>query len=207
MENQFICGKCRKPIASKYDKCMACGYLGPHSFNTEADSPIEGGLPSHSSSGKAHYPAERIDRPSPSLHRESYPAAEPDDAPAEHFHQNHDIEDDSKFPAGMRRRSPILDDIVNRDASESQQFKKHHKEDEDWDSRDTSENHSHYASYDDESEEKPVKKSSSGMVTTIISITLILVLIVAAIYIINNYDELTKWLASPTIPEIFRPSE
>jgi hypothetical protein len=207
LDSQFSCGKCRKPITSKYDKCMECGYLGPHTFNTQMDSAIEGGLPTHTPSGKANYPAERIEKQSPPSRRESYSAPEPVDLPPEPFHESHEIENDSRFPAGMRRRSPILDDIVNIDQAGEQQPKKHHKEDADWDSRDTSQDYRHYSSYEDESEEKPIKKGSSSTVTTIISITLLLVLVVAAIYVINNYDELTKWLASPTIPEIFRPTE
>ena len=186
MDSQFSCGKCRKPIASKYDKCMECGYLGPHSFNTEMDSAIEGGLPTHSPAGRATYPADRIEKQSVPIHRESYSEVEPVDMPAESFHQSHEIEDNSRFPAGMRRRSPILDDIVNINESGEQQSKKRHKEDDNWNAGDESKNDSQYISYSDESEEKPVNKGSNSHLATIISITLVLLLVVATIYIINN---------------------
>jgi hypothetical protein len=42
--------------------------------------------------------------------------------------------------------------------------------------------------------------------STVISIILVIVLLIAAIYVINNFEEITTWLASPTVPEFFQPS-
>ena len=206
MDSQLRCGKCRKPVSSKYDKCLECGFLGPHSFHAQEDSAVEGGIPISPARSRGHFPADRIEKPPPHTHGDSYTAPDPIDIPVESHPSHHtpDFEDNSRFPAGMRSRSPILDHIDVMDKSDDRQPRKRHDKDS---GRDYMEDDDIYSSHDEDQEEKPLDSSPNNMVTIIVSVTLILLLIIAIIYIINNYEELTKWLASPTIPEIFKPSQ
>jgi hypothetical protein len=129
----------------------------------------------------------------------------PDEPPRSH--PIHDSEDDSRFPVGMRPRSPILDYVEDMDASENKEPKRRYKREDDRDSEDESDDNDRYLSDDDDQREKPAPEKPNNTLTIVISIILVLLLIIAAIYVINNYEELTKWLASPTVPEIFKPSE
>jgi hypothetical protein len=212
LDSQFRCGKCGKPISSKYAKCLDCGSLGPHTFSGSVGSSVDGGPPvAHPPKRRDTYPAEQIDRPQPPVAHphERYEAAEPmgisDEPPRSH--PIHDSEDDSKFPAGMRPRSPILDYVEDMDASENKEPKRRYKREDDRDSEDESDDNDRYLSDDDDQREKPAPEKPNNTLTIVISIILVLLLIIAAIYVINNYEELTKWLASPTVPEIFKPSE
>ena len=212
MDSQFRCGKCGKPISSKYAKCLDCGSLGPHTFSVSVGSPVDGGPPvANTPRRRDTYPAEQIDRPQPAVAHphERYEAAEPMDSPDEppRSHPIHDSEDDSRFPVGMRPRSPILDYVEDMDASSDKEPKRHSKKEDDRDSEDESDDDDRYLSNDDDQREKPAPEKPNNTLTIIISIILVLLLIIAAIYVINNYEELTKWLASPTVPEIFKPSE
>ena len=211
MDSQFRCGKCGKPISSKYAKCLDCGSLGPHTYSGSVGSAIDGGPPvAHPPKRRDTYPAEQIDRQQPSVERphERYEAAEPMDIPAEAPRSRpiHDFEDDSKFPIGMRPRSPILDYVEDMDESEDKEPKRHQKKEDDRDSEDESEDDDRYLSYDDSEHVKPAPEKPNNTMTIIVTIILVLLLIIAAIYVINNYDELSKWLASPTVPEVFKPS-
>ncbi len=213
MDSQFRCGKCGKPISSKYAKCLDCGSLGPHTFSGSVESPIDGGPPvAHPPKRRDTYPADQVDRPQPSVAHphERYEAAEPIDIPDEppHSHPIHDSEDDSKFPVGMRPRSPILDYVEDMGESEDKEPKRHRKKEEDRDTEDESDDSDRYLSDDDEERRnEPAPEKSNSTLAWVVGIILIFVLIIAAIYVINNYEELTKWLASPTVPEIFKPSE
>lgn len=212
MDSQFRCGKCGKPISSKYAKCLDCGSLGPHTFSGSVGSPVDGGPPvAHSPKRRDTYPAEQIDRPQPPVTHphERYEAAEPMGIPDEppRSHPILDSEDDSKFPIGMRPRSPILDYVEDMDASEDKESKRRYKREDDRDSEDESDDDDRYLSYNDDQREKPAPEKPNNTLTIVISIILVLLLVIAAIYVINNYEELTKWLASPTVPEIFKPSE
>ena len=122
-------------------------------------------------------------------------------------HPIHDSEDDSKFPIGMRPRSPILDYVEDMDESGDKEPKRRYKREDDRDSEDESDDDDRYLPYDDGERVKPAPEKPNNTMTIIVSIILVLLLIIAAIYVINNYDELSKWLASPTVPEIFKPSE
>jgi hypothetical protein len=207
LESQFRCGKCGKPIASKFSKCPDCGSLGPHNFNSQETAPVEEGGSPRPPRRKDSYPAERFAPEQPlSSQREQHAAHGPVDLPSEPPpHAVRDADNDSRFPAGMRSRSPILRDIEDMDRYEEKQSRRQSGKNSDRDSNEASEERNDYGSYGDE-EEQPAQKRSNNKVTMIVTITLVLILIIAAIYIVGNFDELTRWLASPTIPETVRPS-
>jgi hypothetical protein len=210
LDSQFRCGKCAKPVSSKYAKCLDCGSLGPHIFSGSGGSAIEGGPavagPHHR---RDSYPSDRIEHqqpPPPRQDRFSAPEAmeTTPEPPRSHMHET---EDDSRFPAGMRSRSPILDFVEDMDESREKEPRRHSEREADRDSMEQSETHNHHVSYEgDRDETAAPSESSSNTVTYIVSAILILVLIIAALYVYNNFDSLTTWLASPTIPEVFRPS-
>jgi hypothetical protein len=213
LDSQFRCGKCARPISSKFTKCLECGYLGPHTFNTSAGAAIEGGPPAaRPPKRRDTYPADQIDRPSPNVTRppERFEAMEPADVAEERprAHATHEIDDDNKFPVGMRPRSPILDYVEHVDGIESTDERRRPGRESEDDSDDRSEERERFSSTDEGEERvKPAPGKPNNTLTLIISIILILLLAIAAIYVINNYEELTKWLASPTVPEVFKPSE
>ena len=212
LDSQFRCGKCAKPVSSKYTKCLDCGFLGPHTFNASVGGVLEGGPPvARPPKRRDTYPAELVDKPQPPVSRppERYQAAQPmeiaEDTPRPHA--SHEIDDDTRFPVGMRHRSPILDYVDNVDESEDNEPKRRSNREDDRDSEDEPDEDDRYISDDEDRRERPTPEKPDNTVTLIISIVLILLLAIAAIYVINNYDALTKWLASPTVPEIFKPSE
>ena len=212
MDSQFRCGKCGKPISSKYAKCLDCGSLGPHTFSGSTGSAVEGGPPAAQPPRRRDtYPADQIEKQQPPVSRppQRYEAAEPVDIRAEppHPHPSHDFEDDSRFPVGMRSRSPILDYVENVDESEGGEQKRRPRKETDWNSEDESEDRNARMSYDEDLSEKRAPEKSNSTLTLVISIILIMLLIIAVLYTINNYDALTKWLASPTVPEVFKPSQ
>jgi hypothetical protein len=210
LESQFRCGKCGKPISSKYTKCLDCGSLGPHTFSGSAGSSIEGGPPvSPPPKRRDSYPAERIDRPEPPPSRpERYVTPEPADIPSEPARSlpSRDFEDDSRFPVGMRSRSPILDYVENIDESSEEKPGRKRDRDRDEDYADVSDDNMRGVQDDDDQEVRTSQASQNSTVTLIVSITLILILIVAVLYVFNNFDAMTKWLASPTIPDVLKPS-
>lgn len=206
MESQFRCGKCAKPISSKYAKCLECGSLGPHTFSGSGGSAVEGGPPPHR---RDSYPSERIEREQPAPSRperfsapqSSEPASEPTRS-----HPSHDTDDDSRFPAGMRPRSPILDYVENMSESSEETPGRQKVREREGDYEDISEDDIHGMQDDDDQVAKTAQVNQNKTVTLIVSITLVLIFIVAVLYVFNNFDSLTKWLASPTIPEVLRPS-
>jgi len=110
-------------------------------------------------------------------------------------------DDDIRFPAGMRSRSPILDHIEDMgDDDDEKQSKKRREKDED--SEDTVDDE--YV--DEEEDEGEPKKGGGGTTAIVVSVILVVLLIAAAVYVIFNFDTLSTWLASPTIPETLKPS-
>jgi hypothetical protein len=206
LESQFRCGKCGKPLASKYSKCLECGYLGPHNFNSLDAPPIEEASSSRAPRRKDTYPAERLapEQPFTPPHERFETSGAVDLPPEPPVHSAHDEGEDSRFPAGMRSRSPILRDIEDIDRYEEKETKNSSRNMEP-DSKESSEDTSDYGTYGSE-QEGPSRKRPNNRVTMIVSITLVLILIVAAIYILGNFDDVTRWLASPTIPNVVRPS-
>jgi hypothetical protein len=208
MESQFRCGKCGKPISSKFAKCLDCGSLGPHIFSGSG-SAVEGGPPvAQPPHRRDSYPADMIDRPQPAPSRpERYSSPEPQEAPTEPVRSlpSRDFDDDSKFPAGMRSRSPILDFVEGIDASREREPRRRPERES---SRDSAGQSDSYGSSDeDEGEQNSIPSAgSSSTITYIISAILIISLIIAALYVYSNFDSLTRWLASPTVPEVFKPS-
>ena len=212
MDSQFRCGKCARPVSSKFTKCLECGYLGPHTFNSSAEAPIEGGPPvTKGPKRRDTYPASQVDMPAPQPHPshlpERYEAGPVEEEMPHHRAAPEVEEDDNKFPVGMRRRSPILDYVEDVDDSSQVEQRKRPEKDED---RDDAEEEDRFSSYDEEEGERrehPEPVKSNNTVTIIVTVILILLLAIAAIYVINNYDMLTKWLASPSGPAVLKPSE
>ena len=212
MDSQFRCGKCGKPISSKFTKCSDCGSLGPHTYNAPADGPTEISRGPQSPQRRDTTPADRGERQSPAARGERY--SEPMDIPAAPPARSggrHDA-DDSRFPAGMRHRSPILDHIEDMDSGEQKEPKKRQRkereQDEEYDIDEKPAAKKHYKDFldeDEDAEQQPSGVNTRSLVTTAVSIILIVSLIVGAFYIYNNFDDITRWLASPTIPEVFRP--
>ncbi len=208
MEAQFRC-KCGKAMAYANERCPDCGSLGPHSFM-----------------GKGVPVAESTDIPEPARHRESHaseyvdrrePAVSPDLIPPAEDHISDRMphsggrafeENDSSFPAGMRSHSPMLDHIRILD-SDQIETKKHPGKSAQSRHLEEEERHPAYPYDNDEGtagEKEQAQPPDNGrIVSTIISVVLVLALLIATIYVINNFEEITKWLASPTVPEYTQP--
>ena len=212
MDSQFRCGKCGKPISSKFTKCIDCGSLGPHTYNAPAAGPTESGHGAQSPQRRDSAPADRGERQAPSARNERY--SEPMDIPAEPPSRSagrHDA-DDSRFPAGMRHRSPILDHIEEMDSGEQKEPKKRQRkereQDDEYDYDEKTPSKKHYKDFldeDEDGEQQPAGLNSRSLVTTAVSIILIVILIIGVVYVYNNFDDITRWLSSPTIPEVIRP--
>jgi peroxiredoxin len=132
-------------------------------------------------------------------------------APPSRSGGRHDA-DDSRFPAGMRHRSPILDHIEDMDSGEQKEPNKRQRkereqdEEDDFDEKPAAKKHyKDFLDEDEVAEQQPSGVNTRSLVTTAVSIILIVSLIAGAFYIYNNFDDITRWLASPTIPEVFRP--
>lgn len=155
---------------------------------------------------------ERIERHEPPARFESYRGGEAVDVAPEASPRMRDSggegDDDIKFPAGMRSRSPILDAIENiGDDYDGKRAKKSRDRNSDYEEVSDETVDDEYVDEDEEEEEEEPKKSGPGTLGIVVSIILVLLLIAAAIYVINNYDSLTAWLASPTVPEVLTPSQ
>jgi peroxiredoxin len=124
-------------------------------------------------------------------------------------------DDDSRFPVGISRRAEILNHIEEMDREGGKEPAKRQKKarereaDEVWDRGERPAGERDFESFLDEGEEeeKPRKSKAGGIAATVISIVLIIVLVFGALYIYNNFDDVTKWLAAPTVPETIKPSE
>jgi hypothetical protein len=107
----------------------------------------------------------------------------------------------------MRSHSPILDHIRDLDNVQTPAKKRVEKErPHDYEERDEQKSSYSDSSDEDSEQERPGPAGNGGIVSIIVSVVLVLALVIAAIYVINNFDEISKWLASPTIPEVFKPS-
>lgn len=221
MDSQFRCSKCSRPISSKYAKCLDCGSLGPHIFTGSPDAAIEAGPAVDRKPGRRDYPAELVDRQPPhATHApERYEGPAPLDTAEDVAHTHSrpvELDEESRFPAGMKSRSPILDyveDIDEEDDDVIREKRRRRDRDEEEDEEDRSESvedEEEEEEEEDEDEDRRRKRTApekSNTAAWIVGIVLVLALIIAAIYVINNYEELTRWLASPTIPNVFKPSE
>ena len=215
MDSQFRC-KCGKQMAYSNEPCKDCGSLGPHSYAGQPGPPAvtTQGPPQQGHPG--NIPVDRGERQSPaSAGREGPANFEPVADVSPRRGGSRRGEDDSRFPVGISRRAEILDhieDMDREDGKEPAKQKKKAKEredDGDWDSGERPDRERPFESFLDggEEDEKPLKRKSGGTAATVISIILVIALIVGAIYIYNNFDDLTLWLAAPTIPETIRPVE
>lgn len=208
MEAQFRC-KCGKAIYSPNEKCPDCGSLGPHNFMGRNAARAESTDIPRPSRHRDGYTPKLVDHPQPAARPEKYSALPVDGTPAEPRRSGGRAfeEDDSRFPAGMRSHSPILDHIRNLEG-EGQETRKKSPREESLKYREIDEVKPAYPYDSDEDEEKeqPKPSNNGGITSTIISIVLVLALVIAALYVINNFEEITQWLASPTVPEFLKPS-
>ncbi len=210
MDKEFRCGQCGKPISSKYTKCQDCGSLGPHTYDAPPGGPSESSHAPQAPSLRRgdSFPAEKVERQQPAgqLQRFSGPMDIQAESPSL-SHGRHD-DDDSHFPVGMRPRSPILDHIEDMDRGEPKKRGKKEKEEErDFEEKPSGKKHFTEFVEDDEEPEKPEKDNTGVLVTAIISIALLVLLIIGVNYVYNNFDDITRWLATPTVPEMVRPAE
>ena len=204
MESQFRC-KCGNPVSSINQLCSECGSLGPHSFAGKSGAPEEVSQGGHFTPRRDTYPAERVERREPAPRFESSGGGPVDVEPAPRM-MDSGGDDDVKFPAGMRSRSPILDAIESIGGDEEKPSKKRRSRDEDSDYEEVSDDTVDEEYVDEDQEEGEPKKGGMSIWGIVISIVLVLLLIAAAIYVYYNFDTLTAWLASPTVPENLKPT-
>ena len=119
MDKDFRCGKCNKPISSKYSKCLDCGYLGPHSYDAQPNGPAENDHAPQAPATRRRdsFPAESTEGQKPAGQPQRY--SEPMDIPAEPPSRSRGRHDDgdSRFLEGMRSHSPILEHIDNMESN------------------------------------------------------------------------------------------
>lgn len=198
-------------MSSINQQCSECGSLGPHLFSGKTG---DTGEPSHGSqfaARKEGYPAERVERREPPARFESSGGGEAVDISSEaspRMRGGGGDDDDIRFPAGMRSRSPILDHIEDiGDDYDEKQSRKRREKDRSTDDEDVSDENVDDEYVDEEQDEGEPKKSGAGTTAIVVSVILVLLLIAAAVYVIYNFDTLSTWLASPTVPETLKPSQ
>ena len=210
MDSQFRC-QCGKPMAYGHEPCKDCGSLGPHQF---VGKPGGGNGPGGQSPASKKPGPRQIETPSsdrlegrqpPAPRAERFVESEPA-APVESSHMPRSRKEELEFPVSNQPRSPILDEIDNLNKAERKTTRKQYAKEKDRDYGDKSEDKHEYE-YSEDEEEKPKKGGTGKIVTTVLSAILIIAFIIGTIYVINNFDTVTKWLAKPTIPEFFKPSE
>lgn len=214
VNDQYRC-KCGKPMSHATGACPNCGSLGPHSFigknaavnSTGGTGPARHGKNSYSEYAGRPHVAERPAEYPPAAHAE-------DNLPGDYSHIGPHVheEADYRFPAGMRSHSPLLDLIRSLDDAQKSGGKTGKDSRRGYVEDDEREINVHPCDNDyvaDEEKEKdreqPRREGNSSTLSTIISIVLVLAMVILIIYVINNYEELTRWLASPTVPEVLKP--
>ncbi|MGA2158062.1 MAG: hypothetical protein ABSG90_02465 [Dehalococcoidia bacterium] len=212
MESQFRC-KCGNPVSSINQLCSECGSLGPHLFSGKTGDTAEQSRGSQFAARKDSYPAERVERREPPARFESSGGGEavdiaPESSPRMRGGGGGSDDDDIRFPAGMRSRSPILDHIEDMgDDYDEKQSRKRRGKDSESEYEDDSEEIVDDEYVDEEQDEGEPQKKGMSVTAIVASIVLVLLLIAAAIYVYYNFDSLTAWLASPTVPETIKPSQ
>ena len=215
MDSQFKCN-CGKPMAYSNEPCKDCGSLGPHSYAGKAGPPAPTRQVPPQQGRPDNIPVDRGERQSPASSGCEGPANfEPVDDVSPRRGGGQRGEDDSRFPVGISRRAEILDHIEDMDREDGkgpakQKKKSREREDSgDWDTGEKPARERHFESFLDEGEEeeKPRKSRSSGIAATVISIILVIALISGALYVYNNFDEVSGWLMTPAGPETVRPVE
>jgi len=216
LDSQFRC-KCGKPMAYSNEPCKDCGSLGPHSYAGQAGPPaVTTQLPPQQRRPE-NIPVDRGERrPAASSGRESPASFEPVDAAdiAPQRGRGQRGDDDSRFPVGISRRAEILNHIEEMDREDGKEPAKRQKKarereaDEVWDKGERPAGERHFESFLDEGDaEEPRKSKAGGIASTVISIVLIIALVIGALYIYNNFEELTLWLAAPAGPSTIGPSD
>jgi len=215
LDSQFRC-KCGKQMAYSNEACKDCGSLGPHSYAGQAGPPAitTQGPPQQGRSG--NIPVDMGERQSPAMAgREGPVNFEPVDDGSSRRSRGHRGDDDTKFAVGINRRAEILDHIEDMDREDTngpakrQKKAKERDDDGDWDRGERPSRERHFESFldDGEEEEKPPKRRSGGIASTVISIILVIALILGAVYVYNNFDDVSGWLMTPAGPQTVRPVE
>ena len=209
MEAQYQC-KCGKAMMSANEQCPDCGSLGPHLFMGKNAPVIESadipGTVRHKESFASGYADIRESVVSP----DRPPASAEEHTPAKSSHSGGRVfeEDDSSFPAGMRPHSPMLDHIRRLDEEETEIKKYPEKSRQHRDTEQEEQQPLYPRDSDAETageQEQPQPSENSSIVPTIISIVLVIILLITTLYVINNFEEITQWLSSPTVPESIQP--
>ena len=210
MEVQYRC-KCGKVMLNANERCSDCGSLGPHSFIGK-NVPVAGSTDiSETIRRRGNQDAEYTDRREVAESPGESLAATEDHVPAKPSYPGSRAfeENDSNFPVGMHSHSPMLDHIRSLEG-EQRETKEHPEK-----SGQHIEAGDRYPSYPYDTDGERVREkerlqppSKSSIVSTIITVVLVVALLIAVIYVINNFEEITQWLASPTVPESVQfPSE
>lgn len=187
--------------------CKDCGSLGPHIFvgNTNTGN----GAAEQAPPGPKQVARPR-DIPPPESHQgvqTPAPAPERSISPepvsqGETFRSPRLKKGEGEFPASIRRSNEVLDYALRGEQEEKEGAKRRRPKEADRDERRIT--RPKYEDLEDE-EEKPKKPSPKPLVPTVVSVVLVVLLIIGAIYVANNFDNLTKWLAKPTIPQFLTP--
>jgi len=195
-------------MASQVSRCPDCGYLGPHQFV---------GKPEGVDDSSAETP--QVKRPGRGRGNEFNPGAsgkEPParvadrfidsgpDTPVEFTESEPGNKDRQKAPFNIRKSNEALDTALGIDRTGKKRSRKDRYKEAEFDYLDKSDD-TYESEYDEAEDEKEGKGKGRGS-SAIISIVLVIILVIGAIYVINNFEEVNKWLMNPTIPEFFQPS-
>jgi len=213
LESHFRC-KCGRLMAYSNEPCKNCGSLGPHTFigNTAPESDNN----ANKTVQHRDLPISRsFDNPPPINREDKHPFPKKPDMPSEPEIPVHIAPDknDSTFPAGMRTRSPILDHIQKLDNIQEETQKKKKRKEEKYNDVGSTGTGSAKSFIDleeiegGEKREKQTAGKKGNSTAVIISLILIILLLIGTVYVINNFEEITKWLAAPTVPLFPKPDE
>jgi hypothetical protein len=217
LDSQFRC-KCGKSMAYSNEPCKDCGSLGPHNYAGQAGPPAVTTQGPPQQRRSENIPVDRGERQPPaSAGRESPANYEPVDMAdiAPRRGRGNRGDDDARFPVGISRRAEILDHIDDMDREDRKEPSKRQKKtkerepDGDWDAGERPAGERHFESFLDEGEgeEKPRKSRPGGIAGTVISIILITGLVVGALYVYNNFDDMSRWLMTRSGPATIGPSD
>ncbi|MDD5493774.1 MAG: redoxin domain-containing protein [Dehalococcoidia bacterium] len=195
-------------MASQVSRCPDCGYLGPHQFVGKPESaddsssetpqvkrPVRG-------RGKEFNP-EAFGKEPPARMADRFIDSGPD-APVEFADAEPGNQGRPKVPFNIRKSNEALDAALGIDKTGKKRPRKDRYKAGEFDYIDKSDDE-YTSEYDEAEDEKEGKGKGRGS-TAIISIVLVIILVIGAVYVINNFEEVNKWLMNPTIPEFFQPS-
>lgn len=201
-------------MAYSNEPCKFCGSLGPHIF-TGKSSPGSDMPADETLQQRAPGPANGANRTPPSQPKgDQFGIAGSASTADPSLHLSHTPKEEMEIPVNIYPRSPMLEHIDEMDSYERKESKKRHGKNDDReysdkfnDSYESKQESSRKKSFVEDEEERTQRSSARNIVIPIISTGLMLLLVIATIYVVNNFEAVTKWLAAPTVPEVFQPSE